>query len=229
MSKLEEVVLDFINTYEEVRSDHSFVYDQQLHYSRDSFYEEMRRFFLGKKQHECNFYWLAKPDFRAHSRNTSRQNRLLQYLQIVTLKGIVSSKSCDVSETRKKVRNVITDYKPQISVSDRTEKAQVEFLYYSIVTTSRTNTALTQCYTHDSPWALITFSKNYWHHYYENDFIFANGKSFQTSQTLYCVNHKECITNLITVATRINDIRSKATINLVAQNTTATTSFFISF
>lgn len=84
--------------------------------------------------------------------NITKQNRIRQYLQILTLGNVMDKKHCDVSEALEKIQNIITTYAPQGPWSYRIEEAKVEYLYNVVVGNEWCKIPLTLCFAHDPFW-----------------------------------------------------------------------------
>lgn len=150
--KLGENLQDFLNNYEEACIDYSFTPEQKLKYLHNLFEGEAKAFYREHVFTVCHSYPEACNTLLAKFNNISRQIRVRQYLQSLSLNAIVSKESCDVSEGLEKLRNTIVKFAPQGPMSYRSEEAKVEYLYNAVVNCEWAKNALTQCYAQDPPW-----------------------------------------------------------------------------
>lgn len=150
--KLGEDILEYLKTYEEACMDYKLSEPQVLQYLHNLFDGESKRFYREKVAPSANNYGQAKNFLVRNYSSPSRQNRIRQFLQGLTLKGIIEKESCDTSEALERLRETITKYAPQGPGSFRTEEAKVEYLYNAVAGHDWAKIPLTQCYSHDPPW-----------------------------------------------------------------------------
>lgn len=88
----------------------------------------------------------------AKYKNVNRQICIRQFLHRTTLFSIMDKDSCDLSTALEKLCDTVTSYVPQGPISNRSEEAKVEYLYYAVSSIDWAKLALTQCYTHEPSW-----------------------------------------------------------------------------
>lgn len=150
--KLGEDINEFLSNYNEAALDYNLSQSQKFRYVHNLFDGEAKRFFRDQVFPQCDNYPSAAAQMIAEYNNITRQNRVRQYLQGISLTSIMEKESCDTSDGLEKLRNIITRFAPQGPRSYRSEEAKVEYLYNAVAGLSWSKPALTQCYTNDPPW-----------------------------------------------------------------------------
>lgn len=123
------------------------------------------------------------------------------YLQGLKLPNITQNENCDVSDVLEKISNTIARYEPQGSVSHRSEKSKVEYLYNSVICITWAKPALTQCYANRAMWKFYQLYTVWMLPCIQNRNILKITTRLPSKRWIYCGNHKECMkcrnTNLL--------------------------------
>lgn len=157
--KLGEDVHEHFRNYELASNDYKLSPEQKLAYLHNLFEGEAKQYYHSTAFSKANSYNEAKENIIRFFDTRTRQVRVRQYLQSLTLSSIMEKRSCDVSDGLEYLRNIISKFAPQGPHAHRGQEAKVEYLYNAVLGNQWASTALTNCYAQAEPWSFTQLSQ----------------------------------------------------------------------
>lgn len=154
--KLGEDIHQYIHNYETICEDYKLSESQKLKFLHYLFADEAKTFFDSLDISEKDTFEKATNSVIKQFDTKTKQTRVRQYLQSLTLTEIVNNKSCTISDGLEELRSTISKLAPQGPTAHRTEEAKIDYMYNAVLQHEWASTVLNSCYTEDSK---MTFNK----------------------------------------------------------------------